>query len=56
METDSNAALKKSWRTLVWPDGGKYLRMVHTGTLACRKDCWVDKLLSERYVVDSSLD
>jgi DNA replication ATP-dependent helicase Dna2 len=43
-------------RTLVLPDGGKYLRMMHTSKQTCEKHCWMNKLLSERYVVDFSLD
>jgi hypothetical protein len=45
-----------AWRTLVLPDSGKYLRKMYIGKPASRKDCWMDKLLSERCVADSSLD
>jgi hypothetical protein len=37
-------------RTLILPDGGNYLRAMHTGKPACEGDCWIYKLLSERFV------
>ena len=35
-------------RTLVLPDGGKYLRKMHVDKPTCGTDCWMNSLLSER--------
>jgi DNA replication ATP-dependent helicase Dna2 len=39
-------------RTLVLPDGGKYLCTLHVDKPVCGKDCWMYQLLSERCVLE----
>ena len=39
-------------RTLVLPDGGKYLCTLNVDTPVCGKDCWMYQLLSERCVLE----
>lgn len=37
-------------RSLVLPDGGKYLGSLHPDRALCRGDCWIKRLMSERWV------
>lgn len=37
-------------RSLKLPDGGKFLQEMHVGERMCGEDCWINRLLSERYM------
>lgn len=42
-------------RSLKLTDGGKFLQGMHARERLCGEDCWIDKLLSERYLNTPSL-
>lgn len=42
-------------RSLVLPDGGKYLSSLHTDKALCGSDCWMERLMSERWAIFQSI-
>lgn len=40
-------------RVLKLPDGGKFLQEMHVRERVCECDCWINRLLSERYFTRS---